>query len=220
LRRLACRSSCGRTAASGADQRRKAVANASGNDRVRTAVGLRRLCVETGHRRGDFVSERMTPSVRQCEYAAASGNQTAATARPGLDGADGCVGGDQLPGHGDNFAVAQSHFAQFIARLIAVWACSPGISADRLRQEKRPQVVDYLRLLDFLEPCKIYREEGPGGLGRNRTTDTRIFNPLLYQLSYQAEPRSIAWAYRPKAEAGAAPGCQTPSFRPHRAGCA
>ncbi len=28
---------------------------------------------------------------------------------------------------------------------------------------------------------------GNGGLGRNRTTDTRIFNPLLYQLSYQAE---------------------------------
>ena len=27
---------------------------------------------------------------------------------------------------------------------------------------------------------------GNGGLGRNRTTDTRIFNPLLYQLSYQA----------------------------------
>ena len=25
-----------------------------------------------------------------------------------------------------------------------------------------------------------------GGLGRNRTTDTRIFSPLLYQLSYQA----------------------------------
>ncbi len=25
-----------------------------------------------------------------------------------------------------------------------------------------------------------------GGLGRNRTTDTRIFNPLLYQLSYRA----------------------------------
>ena len=28
--------------------------------------------------------------------------------------------------------------------------------------------------------------ENCGGLGRNRTTDTRIFNPLLYQLSYQA----------------------------------
>src|ERR1700722_11592521 len=25
-----------------------------------------------------------------------------------------------------------------------------------------------------------------GGLGRNRTIDTRIFNPLLYQLSYPA----------------------------------
>jgi hypothetical protein len=33
--------------------------------------------------------------------------------------------------------------------------------------------------LDFLELLS-------GGLGRNRTTDTRIFNPLLYQLSYQA----------------------------------
>jgi hypothetical protein len=27
-----------------------------------------------------------------------------------------------------------------------------------------------------------------GGLGRNRTTDTRIFNPLLYRLSYRAKP--------------------------------
>ena len=32
-----------------------------------------------------------------------------------------------------------------------------------------------------------------GGPGRNRTTDTRIFNPLLYQLSYRAiEPRILA----------------------------
>jgi hypothetical protein len=29
-----------------------------------------------------------------------------------------------------------------------------------------------------------------GGPGRNRTTDTRIFNPLLYQLSYQAKERN------------------------------
>jgi hypothetical protein len=28
---------------------------------------------------------------------------------------------------------------------------------------------------------------GSGGQGRNRTTDTRIFNPLLYQLSYLAK---------------------------------
>ena len=25
-----------------------------------------------------------------------------------------------------------------------------------------------------------------GGMGRDRTADTRIFNPLLYQLSYRA----------------------------------
>ncbi|MDB5911886.1 MAG: hypothetical protein JWP22_561 [Ramlibacter sp.] len=31
-----------------------------------------------------------------------------------------------------------------------------------------------------------------GGLGRNRTTDTRIFNPLLYQLSYRAESKIIS----------------------------
>jgi hypothetical protein len=31
-----------------------------------------------------------------------------------------------------------------------------------------------------------------GGLGRNRTTDTRIFNPLLYRLSYQAEGGSVS----------------------------
>ena len=30
-----------------------------------------------------------------------------------------------------------------------------------------------------------------GGPGRNRTTDTRIFNPLLYRLSYQAK----TWNY-------------------------
>ncbi len=30
-----------------------------------------------------------------------------------------------------------------------------------------------------------------GGLGRNRTTDTRIFNPLLYRLSYRAKPQII-----------------------------
>lgn len=33
--------------------------------------------------------------------------------------------------------------------------------------------------------------ESSGGLGRNRTTDTRIFNPLLYQLSYRAVSRKL-----------------------------
>ena len=47
---------------------------------------------------------------------------------------------------------------------------------------KKPRPANRAGLLDNL-----------GGLGRNRTTDTRIFNPLLYQLSYQAnEPKSIA----------------------------
>ncbi len=32
-----------------------------------------------------------------------------------------------------------------------------------------------------VNPDKVF-----GGLGRNRTIDTRIFNPLLYQLSYRA----------------------------------
>ena len=30
-----------------------------------------------------------------------------------------------------------------------------------------------------------------GGQGRNRTTDTRIFNPLLYQLSYLANSLKV-----------------------------
>ena len=34
--------------------------------------------------------------------------------------------------------------------------------------------------------------KGDGAWGRIRTTDTRIFNPLLYQLSYQANSSSIA----------------------------
>ncbi len=33
------------------------------------------------------------------------------------------------------------------------------------------------------------KEQIVGGLGRNRTADTRIFNPLLYRLSYQAIKR-------------------------------
>src|SRR5476649_1706027 len=36
-----------------------------------------------------------------------------------------------------------------------------------------------------------------GGPGRNRTTDTRIFNPLLYQLSYQAKGRNYSRTFQP-----------------------
>src|SRR2546423_5057498 len=41
--------------------------------------------------------------------------------------------------------------------------------------------------LTELNGCEV-REMGVGGQGRNRTTDTRIFSPLLYQLSYLAVP--------------------------------
>ncbi len=34
-----------------------------------------------------------------------------------------------------------------------------------------------------------------GGPGRNRTTDTRIFNPLLYRLSYRAMLFKRNWFY-------------------------
>jgi hypothetical protein len=35
-----------------------------------------------------------------------------------------------------------------------------------------------------------------GGPGRNRTTDTRIFNPLLYRLSYQAKAEHYSTTLR------------------------
>ena len=44
---------------------------------------------------------------------------------------------------------------------------------------------------------------GSGGRGRNRTIDTRIFNPLLYQLSYLATAGSGEW-----------PACREPEIRP------
>ena len=37
---------------------------------------------------------------------------------------------------------------------------------------------------------------GGGGQGRNRTADTRIFNPLLYQLSYLADETTETTAMR------------------------
>ena len=44
--------------------------------------------------------------------------------------------------------------------------------------------------------CNVVAERtrGNGGQGRNRTTDTRIFNPLLYQLSYLA-PLTDVWPH-------------------------
>lgn len=46
-------------------------------------------------------------------------------------------------------------------------------AGNEAKKEKPQESCDFLGL-------------NPGGLGRNRTIDTRIFNPLLYQLSYRA----------------------------------
>ena len=50
-------------------------------------------------------------------------------------------------------------------------------SGQALKENAPHEAVHYLNL---------------GGPGRNRTTDTRIFNPLLYRLSYQAK----TWNYK------------------------
>ena len=42
------------------------------------------------------------------------------------------------------------------------------------------------RVTQGLKAENFYLVEFIGGQGRNRTTDTRIFSPLLYQLSYLA----------------------------------
>jgi hypothetical protein len=49
----------------------------------------------------------------------------------------------------------------------------------------RASPVDATKILDLYWFC--------GGQGRNRTTDTRIFSPLLYQLSYLAAGREAAY---------------------------
>jgi hypothetical protein len=61
----------------------------------------------------------------------------------------------------------------------------PESQHERGEDRRQPRLFGLAEiLLDSLGPLF-------GGLGRNRTTDTRIFSPLLYQLSYQAEPRII-----------------------------
>ena len=51
---------------------------------------------------------------------------------------------------------------------------------------KKPQVVELLGALVCLQTFMEVCGQCLGGLGRDRTADTRIFNPLLYQLSYRA----------------------------------
>ena len=53
-----------------------------------------------------------------------------------------------------------------------------GSIAQEMHKAQRLAVREHMQAVDSL-----------GGQGRNRTTDTRIFNPLLYQLSYLAVNR-------------------------------
>ena len=42
-------------------------------------------------------------------------------------------------------------------------------------------------------PGSILPSRTFGGQGRDRTGDTRIFSPLLYQLSYLATAQKVEW---------------------------
>ena|GEM_PF-1835859 len=61
---------------------------------------------------------------------------------------------------------------------------------DSNHRTQREQIYSLLRLATSLilriEPSAPLHQESNGGSGRNRTADTRIFSPLLYQLSYRA----------------------------------
>jgi hypothetical protein len=60
--------------------------------------------------------------------------------------------------------------------------------------------------------------EGDGAWGRNRTSDTRIFNPLLYRLSYPGVPKyrlGSVLAGGERVYSRARPGLSTPLERPN-----
>ena len=54
-------------------------------------------------------------------------------------------------------------------------------------------------------PIELHRQGG--ALGRNRTTDRRIFSPLLYHLSYQGKlkPHSSEWGFKMATQNGLEP---------------
>jgi hypothetical protein len=57
------------------------------------------------------------------------------------------------------------------------------MTLDNSKQNCRRQIQNVETPQD---PKRALGRMNIGGLGRNRTTDTRIFNPLLYRLSYRA----------------------------------
>lgn len=65
------------------------------------------------------------------------------------------------------------------------------IAPSRLDNLGRKKTAVSYEECGFLD-CSDELNDVLGGPGRNRTTDTRIFNPLLYQLSYQAKDQNYS----------------------------
>ncbi len=57
-----------------------------------------------------------------------------------------------------------------------------------LLSSDRKMSKNHVNLAESGSKERFYGNMEIGGQGRNRTTDTRIFSPLLYQLSYLAVP--------------------------------
>ena len=78
---------------------------------------------------------------------------------------------------------------------------------------------------DFSKDGNRHRYRGSGAWGRIRTTDTRIFNPLLYQLSYPGPGLPRAEPGHPSRRAvytkglGPCPDALVSSLHPCRKGC-
>ena len=80
------------------------------------------------------------------------------------------------------------------AKSWAVWTYSWSLGAQRLTAPEIDRTRG-LRIPETTTPICMDRRFVRyvlGGPGRNRTTDTRIFNPLLYQLSYQAKEKNYS----------------------------
>ena len=59
--------------------------------------------------------------------------------------------------------------------------------------ESNPQPADYK---SAALPIELRQHKSYGASGRNRTTDTGIFSPLLYRLSYRGKQKSKFNFYR------------------------
>ena len=66
--------------------------------------------------------------------------------------------------------------------------------------------VQYTKVRESVEARNSLKDFG--GRGQNRTADTRIFSPLLYQLSYPAEGRVLG-----RKALGVSSACRHPALR-------